>query len=367
VKVVQVHTQAAAGGTQRVSDMVASGLAARGHQTRAVFMYRYSDAYDDAKDADILSRNKASGLRDKLSVAWALMAYLRRNKPDVVITYDYWGNFFGAIGARLARVPIVIANQGLEPARSGKLAIASFLDMICGSLGGYSYNVVNSGWTQAQYDRYPGIYKQRLRLISHGCWQPKVRIDRATARDRFGLPQDVQIVVSVGRLSDLKNQAALVGALPQLPGVHLALAGNGPARAQLVAMAEANGSRDRLHLVGEVPRTQVYDFLVAGDVFAFPSHSETFGLAAVEAAIAGVPVVASDLSVLREVLEDDDGQPAAVFAETRDADGFARAISMTLSRPDLVERLTRAGKTLADKYDPDRMAAGYAELLEHTA
>lgn len=330
-------------------------------------MYRYSDAYDHAEDADILSRDKASGLIDKVKVAWALTRYLRRTKPDAVITYDYWGNLFGAVGARLAGVPIVIANQGLEPARSGALAVASFLDMICGSVGGYSYNVVNSAWTEGQYARYPGLYRRRLRLIGHGCWQPDNRLDQGSARSRFGLPQDARLVVSVGRLSELKNQAALVGALAQLPGVHLALAGSGPAREHLVAMAEANGSSDRLHMVGEVPREQVYDFLAAGDIFAFPSHSETFGLAAVEAAIAGVPVVASDLAVLREVLEDGDGQPAAVFADARDADGFARAISQLLSQPALVERLTAAGTALAEKYDPDRMAASYAELLQRPA
>lgn len=330
-------------------------------------MYRYSDAYDHAEHADILSPHKASGLADKLKVAWALTRYLRRTRPDAVITYDYWGNLFGAAGARLAGVPIVIANQGLEPARSGTLAIASFLDMVCGSVGAYSYNVVNSAWTEAQYVSYPRLYRRRLRLIEHGCWQPTGRLDRIEARRRFGLPQNVKLVVSLGRLSELKNQAVLVAALPQLPGVHLALAGSGPARGQLVAMAEANGSSDRLHMVGEVPRAEVYDFLAAGDIFAFPSHSETFGLAAVEAAIAGLPVVASDLTVLREVLADGDGQPAAVFADARDADGFAGAISGILGDADLAQRLTAAGAALADKYDPDRMAASYAVLLERPA
>jgi glycosyltransferase involved in cell wall biosynthesis len=67
------------------------------------------------------------------------------------------------------------------------------------------------------------------------------------------------------------------------------------------------------------------------------------------------------------VLKDIDGQPAALFADTRDADGFARAINLVLSQPALAMRLARAGRALATKYDPDSMAAGYAELLQRPA
>ncbi|MBU1314592.1 MAG: glycosyltransferase family 4 protein [Alphaproteobacteria bacterium] len=366
MKIVQVHTQAAAGGTQRVSDMVATGLTARGHEMRTVFMYRYSDAYDGVENADILSLERADGLLDKAKGAKALMHYLRRTRPQAVITYDFWGNLIGTAGARMAGVPLVIANQGLAPTQSGTLAVASFLDKLCGSLGGYSYNIVNSTWTDAQYANHPAAYRRRLKLIEHGCWRPDTFLDKVAARDRFHLPQDAKLVISVGRLSDVKNQSVLVAALSHLPDVHLALAGNGPGREDIIRMAQARGLSDRLHLVGEVARSEVYDFLVAGDVFAFPSRSETFGLAAVEAAIAGVPVVASDLPVLRDVLIDEHRQPAALFAKADDAEAFSRALDRLLCQPDLAERIRSSGRSLAQKYDPDQMAARYAALLEGT-
>lgn len=211
------------------------------------------------------------------------------------------------------------------------------------------------------------MYRRRLKYIEHGCWQPTKYLDKASARSRFSLPQDVKLIVSVGRLSELKNQTALVAALPSLPGVHLALAGDGPASAQLIQLAQANGSSDRLHMVGEVPRSEVFDFLAAGDVFAFPSHSETFGLAAVEAAIAGIPVIANNLAVLRDVLMDDNGDPAALFADTPDAEGFVGPINRVLGEAELTGRLTSSGRALAEKYDPDRMVAAYAALLENDA
>ncbi|WP_366511921.1 glycosyltransferase, partial [Mesorhizobium sp.] len=67
----------------------------------------------------------------------------------------------------------------------------------------------------------------------------------------------------------MKNQIALVGALDRLPDVHVALAGAGPEREALVAFAESRGVADRLHLVGEVPPTRIFEFLAAGDAYAF--------------------------------------------------------------------------------------------------
>lgn len=85
------------------------------------------------------------------------------------------------------------------------------------------------------------------------------------------------------------------------------------------------GLRGRLHLVGEVSPARIYEFLAAGDACAFSSLTETFGLAAVEAAIAGLPVVARDLDVLREVLTTRDGEAAPLFVRP-DADGIAGAL-----------------------------------------
>ena len=364
MKIVQVHTQAAAGGTQRVSDMVADGLTARGHNVRTVFMYRYSDAYDHAENSDILFQG-STGLSAKFNGAVSLFRYLRRAKPDAVITYDIWGNLLGALGATLAGVPIIVANQSLAPARKGKQAIGSLLDLMFGMTPLYSCNIVNSAWTRAQFDRYPRAYQDKLTFIEHGCWRPSTKLDKASARQRFNLPPDAKLVISVGRLSDVKNQASLIHALDLLPDTHLALAGNGPARQDLLDLAKQYGMTERLHLLGEVPRAEVFDFMAAGDVFAFPSKSETFGLAAVEAAISGTPVVASDLAVLRDVLADHNGAPAAVFADVSDPQALAASLSLVLNDEETRQRLIQVGETLADKYDPARMADAYAALIEN--
>jgi glycosyltransferase involved in cell wall biosynthesis len=130
-----------------------------------------------------------------------------------------------------------------------------------------------------------------------------------------------------------------------------------------VALAETLHVRSRLHLVGEVPPARIFEFLAAGDVYAFASMTETFGLAAVEAAVAGLPVVAADLDVLKEVLTTAEGAPAALFVPA-DADGLAAGLTTLFSDPKLAASLSVAGRRLRQQYAPDGMCAAYEALLQ---
>ncbi len=150
--------------------------------------------------------------------------------------------------------------------------------------------------------------------------------------------------------------------LPHDPARHLALAGQGAERDALAGLAEELGCGARLHLVGELPPERVGDFLRALDVFVFPSRAETFGLAAVEAAQAGVPVVANALPVLREVLATRDG-PCALFADAEDDAALAQAVRRLERDPELAARLVRSGRGLAGRFPVDAMAEAYDALL----
>lgn len=362
MRIVQVQTQAEAAGAQRISDMLGQCLRARGHDVRTVFMYRKTDVYDRDPFADFILTERPRGPFDQMRAVAGLVAYLRKARPEVVISFQHYGNIFGTVGARLAGARHVIANQSGAPHKRGVMGFLSRIDRLMGSWGVYQQNVVNSAWNEAQFAEYPKAYRQRLRRIDHGVTPPETIHDKASARAAFGLPPDARLVVSSGRLTRVKNQAAIVGALAQLPDIHLALAGAGPDRQALATMAAAAGAASRLHLVGEVPPHRIFEFLAAGDCYAFASLSETFGLAVVEAAIAGLPVVASDIDILREVLTSTRGEPAAIFVRP-DASGMAAGISEILSDAALADRLSSAGRALAGKYAPETMCAAYEALF----
>ncbi len=364
MKIIQVQTQAEAAGAQRISDMVGAGLQARGHDVRTVFMYRKTDVYDGDPNADFILRSTPRGPAGRARAAFGLIRYLIRERPDAVITYQYWGNLFGTIGGRLAGARHLIANQSGQPMTRGLLGIASRLDRLIGAWGFYHHNIVNSAWTLAQFAAYPVAYRRRLRRIDHGVAGPDRRTNKAAARAAFGLPAGARLVVSTGRLTPEKNPHVLVRALGLLPDVHVAIAGTGPSRDDLAAIAKEAGVSDRLHLVGEVPPARIFEFLAAGDLFAFASRFETFGLSAAEAAISGLPVVASDLPVLHEVLKTSDGRPAALFAAGGSVTAFAEKIGTVFADPEMAARLAAAGRDLAARYAPEAMCLEYERLLQ---
>lgn len=362
MKIVQVQTQATAAGAQRISDMVGEGLRARGHEVRTVFMYRLSDVYDADPHADFLLDHTPRSIIEQVQAVFRLIGYMRREKPDGVLTFQHYGNLFGSIAARLAAGNRIVANQSGAPHRSGHLGLLAKVDRWMGSVGFYDANIVNSEWTAKQFALYPRAYRGRLRRIDHGVPQGTIRPDKSEARARFELPDGVPLIVTTGRVTRAKNQVAMLPALVKMPEAHLAIAGIGAAEAEMWREARALGVSDRVHMVGELTPDEIYPFLATGDVFAFASLTETFGLSVVEAAIAGLPIVSNDLPVLREVLTVD-GRSAAVFADATDAGQFADAIAVLLRDPQRAASLTDVGRDIAARYRPDAMCEAYEAVL----
>jgi glycosyltransferase involved in cell wall biosynthesis len=149
------------------------------------------------------------------------------------------------------------------------------------------------------------------------------------------------------------------------PALHLAIAGQGPDEARLRKIAADLGVANRVHLIGDMPPQKVGTFLAGLNVFVFPSTAETFGLAAVEAAQAGIPVVANDLSVLREVLTVD-GKPCALFADASNVDDFAAKIDMVFRDHQQTAQMVALGRKLAGRYSVEGMVEAYAGLIRQS-
>ena len=117
-----------------------------------------------------------------------------------------------------------------------------------------------------------------------------------------------------------------------------------------------------MHLLGEIAPRQMADFLACLDVFVFPTQAETFGLAAVEAANAGVPSVVTDLPVLREVLSFE-GKPTALFVDASDHTKLSAAVSRLLTDQTLSDELRQNAKGLRLRYSVDAMVEEYVQIL----
>nr|WP_234826970.1 glycosyltransferase family 4 protein [Rhodopseudomonas palustris] len=360
-RVLLIQTQAENAGAQEISRLVGAGLAARGYDVHNLFFFRQSRAFDEPANTVYCAPRRPGDPGSFLRFLLSLGRQIRATRPDAILTFQHYGNAIGGAIARLVSPAPVIANQV-----SARLTMPGWLqklDLTMGRLGIFRAITVNSDDMLRDYSRYPDSYRRRLVHVPHGFDQKHSALTKAAARQRFDLPTDGTVLGTAARLHPLKQLDATIRVLPANPSWRLALAGHGPDEARLRALAAQLGVADRVFFVGEITPEQVADFLACLDVFVFPSLAETFGLAAVEAAHAGVPVVANDLPVLREVLSYQ-GEPAAVLVDAADTTALGTAINAVLADPGLRVRLQRSGEGLKTRYSVDAMVDEYVRIIK---
>jgi glycosyltransferase involved in cell wall biosynthesis len=359
-----VQTQAETGGAQEVARQLAQGFEQRGYRVRQIFFYRRSASFDADPNSFFCASARPSSPLALARMLAALFHELRRTRPAAAITLQHYGNVIGAPVARLAGAPLILANQ--LSAQAVIPAPARAIDRLLGSLGLYDAIVVNSAETERDYRRWPASYRRRLTRIDHGFLDKTSPASKTEARAALGLPREALLLGCAARLAPSKQLELAVALLLFDRRWRLVLAGVGPARPRLEQQARAQGVDERLHFLGELDTTQMGLFLAALDCFVFPSAAESFGLAPVEAAQAGVPVVANDVEVLRDVLQVD-GAPCALFVDAADAAAFADAVRRVLNDTAVAAALTTTGRRLAARYPLDAMVEGYVRLIEQAA
>jgi glycosyltransferase involved in cell wall biosynthesis len=360
--VALVQTQAENAGAQEIARQLAAGFEERGWRTRQIFFYRRTESFDRDSNVFFCAASRPSSPIGALRLLGALYGELRRAKPDVVVTLQHYGNIVAAPVAKLAGAR-VIANQLSAPEVIPRGV--ALLDKILGTLGAYDRIVVNSTQTATAYRAYPEPYARRIAHIEHGFKDKSVSLSKSEARSRVGLPQDVTLLGCAARLHPLKQLDCAIGLLSENTDQHLALAGQGGDLARLKDLAQSLGVLQRVHFLGELDAAGMGAVLAALDCFVFPSAAESFGLAPVEAAQAGVPVVANNIPILREVLSVE-GAPCALFVDATDQASFARSVRRVLDDVPLRATLTTLGRRLHQRYPLERMLDEYAKLLEGT-
>lgn len=168
---------------------------------------------------------------------------------------------------------------------------------------------------------------------------------------RLSVPEVAKepLVLSAGRLWDeAKNVAALDRVAPRLRWpvvVAGSLAGGPPPR--------------HLEARGLVGREELDRLLARASIFVLPARYEPFGLAALEAGLAGAALVLGDVASLREVWDD-----AALFVDPDDEEALAAALTLLVEHPELRAQAAARARERAREYTPERMGAAYADAYE---
>lgn len=178
-------------------------------------------------------------------------------------------------------------------------------------------------------------------------------------RGAWGVAEHAVAMIHVGRIAAEKNLALAVRAFRNLqrtcPGARFVWVGDGPARAQL--------QREHPDFVfcGVQRGESLARHFASGDLFVFPSRSETFGNVTLEAMASGVPTVAFDYGAAREHLRN--GVHGAAVADGDD-DGFVAAVHRIGSDPDLRLSMACAARDAVSGLRPEGVAAAFDAILE---
>jgi glycosyltransferase involved in cell wall biosynthesis len=250
-------------------------------------------------------------------------------RPDAVHTHLIHADVYGQAAARLARVPGVSSMHSTHSfyRRQPWRTAARVAGHMVRSQIAISEHVL-------RFIRDLRLSPaDRVRMIHYGIdaaeWRPSPQ-SRSAARAELEIsPQDVAVGLA-SRLVPFKGHDFVLdgfaSAIEYVPNLRLLVAGDGPLRADLEAEARGRFSNGTVRFLGYIER--MYQFMSACDVFVVPTHprlSEGFGLAALEAMASGLPVVATAVGSLPEVVRDGE---TGVIVDPGDVSQLAAAFRM---------------------------------------
>jgi D-inositol-3-phosphate glycosyltransferase len=204
---------------------------------------------------------------------------------------------------------------------------------------------------------------------------------RPALRRRLGLPADAAVLVFAGRIQPLKGPdvvlraaASLLRLCPWLTDRLVVVIVGGPsgsevgAPGRLAGLAEGLGIADRVRLEPPCPQRELADWYRAADLVLVPSHSESFGLVALEAQACGTPVVAAAVGGLRTAVRDG---YSGVLVDGHDPVVWARVLAGLLASPSRLASLARGAREHAKAFNwpatAERLVGVYTGVMNEAA
>ncbi|MCG3116090.1 MAG: glycosyltransferase [Candidatus Manganitrophus sp. SA1] len=209
-----------------------------------------------------------------------------------------------------------------------------------------------------------GLKARKISLVYNGIkiGAPKSSWDVASARRKFGFPDDVFVIGSVGRLATVKGHSYLIEAMPsilnEVKSCQLMIAGEGPLRVELEALISKLGLSKTVKLVGHID--DIDQFMAAIDLFVLPSLSEGLPIALLEAIASEKPVLASSVGGIPEVITN---SGEGVLILPANAEAISLAICRLLKHREQLEELSvNSRKRVENMFSSSKMAMDYSAI-----
>ncbi len=275
----------------------------------------------------------------------AFARWCRRLNVAVVHTTAMPSNIFGLPGAAMARVAVRVGNRReINPDKS-RIDIA-----MQRAAYGCAHRVVANSRAAADRLLAERVPARKIVVIPNGL---------DTGQRMHPTRPRLRTITVVANLRREKGHDVLIDAAPHVlarfPDAHFEIVGGGPERSALVARAKAKGVLNALTFWGHCE--DVTARLEQTDLFVLPSRSEAFPNAVLEAMAAGLPVVASGVGGIRELI---DHEQTGLLAPPDNPQALADHLCRVIADPPFASRLGAAARARAEaRYSFDRMVSAF--------
>ncbi|WP_100629629.1 glycosyltransferase [Algoriphagus formosus] len=294
-----------------------------------------------------------------------VLRVIREFKPHIIHGAIFEGMSMAAIGGKLGKVPITILEETSDPQNRSKKANfllrlmsnqADVIQAISGNVGRYLIEKT-------------GVKKDKIRVVLNGLSlsEKKEESELDQIQEYLALLKNELVIGFVGRLfDDHKRVSDLIKAvkLTKSDSLKVLIIGDGPDKKSLMALVNQFGLMDQVMFAGYQSHNQ--NFYSMMDVLVVPSSREGFGLVAVEAMLHGLPVIATKVGGLQDIVLD---QETGYLVPPLSPESLAEKIQILIEQPELRQEMGEKGKQRAlEHFSAERYCREvenlYLELLE---
>lgn len=280
---------------------------------------------------------KLFGATQTITLALSAVKLVRRlvaeKKVDIINVHWVYPDGVAAVWiAKQAGVPVVISARGSD----------------INLYGNYRFRRPQIKWALKNSDRITavskalsekivrelGVSKDKVIVIPNGVDSDRFRLlNKEEVRKQLGLEQNRKYLLFVGRLHEVKGLEYLIKALSILKmrkalSFETILIGDGHLKKDLKRLIETNGVKDKVSMIGEKPNAEIPLWMNACDILCLPSKLEGLPNVILEANACGLPVVASKVGGILEILRDDNG----ICVKPQDSLALADSIELAMKK-----------------------------------
>jgi glycosyltransferase involved in cell wall biosynthesis len=346
------------GGTETQTLYLVKALKQAQYEVEVACLYEYyDDVVNEYKDyGAIVTLLKLTHRKKLYKIFRSLYDYYRDRKPDVIHVQYIEQGFIAILAALLAKIPIRFAtvHQLGTPYRFYKrllLRTASKMTTMFLSVS----QAAEKSWFADSRLWVSGNNEIKNHCTIYNC----IDIERIkylikdADKDGLRMRYDIKggpIIGIVGRINYNKGQLVLIDAVSKIvknyPDIQVLIVGHDEQRDEIIKRASQYDLANRIIFTGKLAPQEVYQLYSIMNVLAIPSIFEGFGMIAIEAMAAGLPVIASRIGGLMEIVEDN---ITGLLVDPQNAEQLAIAIEKILENPEDAAKLGETGRQRAEE------------------